>query len=103
MPDAPNSKLNSAPFWSLTAAESLKSLQCTPDGLTTADAVHRLANSGSQMRGRKGKIATLTLLLSQFKSPIILILLFAVGLSFFLKDYTNACIILGIVLMSGLL
>ena len=55
------------------------------------------------MRHRKSRTDTLTLLLSQFKSPIILILLFAVGLSFFLRDFTNAIIILAIVLMSGLL
>ena len=44
-----------------------------------------------------------TLLLAQFKSPIILILLFATGLSFFLHDPVNALIILAIVLVSGLL
>jgi Mg2+-importing ATPase len=42
-------------------------------------------------------------LLSQFQSPIILILLAAVMLSFFVKDATDAYIILGIVLASGLL
>jgi len=45
----------------------------------------------------------LTLLLSQFKSPIILILLFAAGLSLLLRDRTDAHIILAIVLFSGLL
>ena len=45
----------------------------------------------------------LTLLLAQFKSPIILILVFATGLSFFLRDPVDACIIITIVLVSGLL
>ena len=44
-----------------------------------------------------------TLLLAQFKSPLILILFFATGLSFFLHDPVNALIILTIVLVSGLL
>jgi len=44
-----------------------------------------------------------TLLLAQCKSPLILILLFATGLSFFLHDPFNASIILTIVLVSGLL
>ena len=44
-----------------------------------------------------------TLLLRQFKSPIILILIFAAVLSLFLKDRVDAGIILGIVLVSGLL
>jgi P-type Mg2+ transporter len=45
----------------------------------------------------------LTLLLAQFQSPIILILLFAVALSFFLREATDALLILSIVLVSGLL
>ncbi len=43
------------------------------------------------------------LLLGQFKSPIILILIFAAGLSLFLQDPVDALIILTIVLVSGLL
>ena len=43
------------------------------------------------------------LLIAQFKSPLILILISAVGLSFFLHDSADALIILVIVLASGLL
>jgi P-type Mg2+ transporter len=46
---------------------------------------------------------TLTLLLTQFKSPIILTLIFAAGLSAFLHDPADAIIIIAIVLISGLL
>jgi Mg2+-importing ATPase len=46
---------------------------------------------------------SLTILLGQFKSPIILILLFAAGLSFFLHDSADALIIFIIVLISGIL
>ena len=42
-------------------------------------------------------------MLAQFKSPLILILFFAAGLSFFLHDPVDASIILAIVLASGLL
>ena len=42
-------------------------------------------------------------MLGQFKSPLILILLFAAGLSFFLHDSADALIILAIVLASGVL
>ena len=45
----------------------------------------------------------LSLFVSQFKSPIILILIFAAGLSSFLHDPTDALIILGIIIISGLL
>ena len=42
-------------------------------------------------------------MLAQFKSPIIIILLFAAVLSFFLHDPADAIIILAIVLVSGVL
>jgi len=110
MPEIDRTKLANKPpekssstFWSSSSADLMTSLRTTPQGLTGDDARQRLANSGSQAGQRKSKTSILTLFVSQFKSPIILILLFAVGLSFFLHDFTNAIIILGIVLMSGLL
>ena len=103
MPDVIETKQTYNAFWSMPAVELLSSLHSTPQGLTGDDARQRLARGGSQPRNRKGSVNTLMLLVSQFKSPIILILLFAVSLSFFLRDITNAIIILGIVLISGLL
>jgi Mg2+-importing ATPase len=94
---------SSAPFWSVSRDDLLRQLHTSPQGLTGDDAHRRLASGGAQTRRRKGGANTLTLLVSQFKSPIILILLFAVGLSAFLHDVTNAVIILAIVLASGLL
>lgn len=51
----------------------------------------------------KNRSDALTLLLAQFKSPVILILIFAAGLSFFLGDPLNALIILVIIFVSSLL
>jgi Mg2+-importing ATPase len=90
-------------FWSVPAAEILKRLQTTPRGLAEGEAEERLARHGSNLLRPKKRTDALTLLLSQFKSPIILILLFAVGLSFLLHDSADALIILIIVLVSGLL
>jgi Mg2+-importing ATPase len=90
-------------FWSVPSTEMLHQLESAPEGLTTSEAQRRLAQYGSNLLTPKKRSDTLTLLLSQFKSPIILILLFATGLSFFLHDHVNALIILVIVLGSGLL
>ncbi len=103
MPEVVPIKPSSDAFWSLPASELFANLRCTLQGLTSDDARQRLGNNSAQKRHRNGGNSTLALLVSQFKSPIILILLFAVGLSFFLGDITNAMIILAIVLMSGLL
>src|SRR5208283_5958698 len=90
-------------FWSVPSAEMLHQLESAPEGLTTSEAQRRLSQYGSNLLTPKKRSDTLTLLLSQFKSPIILILLFATGLSFFLHDHVNALIILVIILGSGLL
>ena len=51
----------------------------------------------------KRRTDLLSLLLSQYKGPIILILVFACLLSFALRDRADALIILAILLVSGLL
>lgn len=90
-------------FWSLSTTELLQQLQTTPAGLTGAEARQRLARYGANLLRPPRRSDALTLLLAQFKSPIILILFFATGLSFFLHDPVDAFIILTIVLASGLL
>ena len=92
-----------AAFWSVPSAEILQRLESAPMGLTDREAQRRLSLYGSSLLKPKKRSDTLTLLVSQFKSPIILILLFATGLSFFLHDHVNAIIILVIVVGSGLL
>ena len=90
-------------FWSIPSAEMLQRLESTTAGLTDREAKRRLSLYGSNLLKPKKRSDAFTLLVSQFKSPIILILLFATGLSFFLHDHVNAIIILVIVLGSGLL
>jgi Mg2+-importing ATPase len=90
-------------FWSISATEMLQQLQTAKEGLTTDEAGQRLARYGANLLKPPKRSDVLTLLLAQFKSPIILILIFATGLSFFLRDAVDAFIILAIVLVSGLL
>jgi Mg2+-importing ATPase len=90
-------------FWAIPTNELLQALRTTPQGLSEDEAEERLKRHGSNLLKPKKKTDALTLLLSQFKSPIILILLFAAALSFFLHDSADALIILIIVLVSGLL
>lgn len=93
----------SLPFWSTSVDDILKSLQANPNGLTSGDAKTRIATYGANRLKPKKRFDAFTLLIGQFKSPIILILLFATGLSFFLHNLVDASIILTIVLISGLL
>lgn len=90
-------------FWSISATEMLQKLETVKEGLTGDEARQRLARYGANLLKPQKRSDALTLLLAQFKSPIILILFFATGLSFFLRDPVDAFIILSIVLVSGLL
>jgi Mg2+-importing ATPase len=90
-------------FWSVPAAELLDRLKTSAAGLTTAEARQRLALYGPNLLKSKRKTDSLTLLLAQFKSPIIIILLGAAILSYFLADKPDAIIICLIVVISSLL
>lgn len=90
-------------FWSLSTTETLQQLQAAKEGLTSDDAKVRLGRYGSNLLKPPKRSDVFTLLIAQFKSPLILILFFATGLSFFLHEPVDAFIILAIVLVSGLL
>ena len=90
-------------FWSISSADLLKILESVKEGLSVNEAKKRLALYGSNLLKPPKRSDVLTLLIAQFKSPIIIILLFATGLSFFLHDPIDALIILSIVIISGLL
>jgi len=90
-------------FWSLPVADTLQQFGATTEGLKTDDASQRLARCGSNVLKPQARSNALMLLLGQFRNPIVILLVFATALSFFLHDAVNALIILAIVLASGLL
>ena len=91
------------PFWALSSEQILGQMGTSLNGLTQNEAQKRLFRFGANLLKPKKKTDTITLLVNQFRSPLILILIIASILSFFLGDPTNGSIILVIVLVSGLL
>jgi Mg2+-importing ATPase len=91
------------PFWSVPTAEALRRLQTTSQGLSAAEAVSRMRRYAARRLAPKKRTDAVTLLLSQFSSPIVLLLLGATVVALFLRDTTDAAIILAIVVASGLL
>jgi len=90
-------------FWTLSTEALFDELKASAAGLTREEAQQRLAQYGLNRVKAKRRTDSLTLFLAQFKSPIILILLFAAGLSLLLRDATDASIIFAIVFVSGVL
>ena len=91
------------PFWSGAPEPLLQELDSPSGGLTADEVRKRLARYGENRLKAERRAAPWMQLLAQFKSPIVLILLLAAVLSFFLHDVVDASIILFIVLVSGLL
>ena len=89
--------------WSLEG-EALKAALYTPDaGLSPREATRRLKTPGHEALGTDTLPGWPHLLLHQFASPLVLILLFAAAVSLLLRDWIEAAIILAIVSGSALL
>lgn len=91
------------PYWSLPPDEVLVRMGSQADGLSAGEARSRLELNGPNKLPTAGRARGLRLLLTQFTSPIVLILIGATVLSLVLGDVTDSLIILAIVLASGLL
>ena len=70
-------------FWCVSATEILQRLETATEGLSSEEARQRLARYGSNLLEPQKRSDVFTLLLAQFKTPLILILWFATELSFF--------------------
>ena len=90
-------------FWSIPPEELQRQLGTKQEGLDEGEAQERLKKYGANLLESRKESYPLLLLLSQFKSPIILLLVFAAGLSIYLHQAADASIILVIIFISGLL
>lgn len=90
-------------FWSIPAGELMAGLATSPDGLDDKIASDRLRDQQRNMQIRIGWYKNLQAFLSQYKSPLVLILVFAAALALLLGEYSESAIILIILLLTGLL
>jgi Mg2+-importing ATPase len=90
-------------FWCLPEDETLARLETSPRGLSSEEAEKRLGQYGPNLLKPRKRTDTLALLAAQVKSPIVLLLIFAAGLSLLTGDRPDAFIILFIILASSLL
>lgn len=90
-------------FWSQSTGELLRRLSSHENGLASQDARERLKRFAPNRLAAPPRSDAVAILLRQFTSPIILILIAAAILSIGLQDRTDGLIILGIIIASGLL
>ena len=77
-------------FGSLSTDQVLQQMHSTAAGLSRADGKQRLSQYGANSLKQTHKSSALVLLLNQFKSPIILILIFAAVRSIFIQEAADA-------------
>jgi Mg2+-importing ATPase len=90
-------------FWSIPAERLLSLLKTSPAGLSNQEVEDRLKVFGPNRLKPQKKYGTMDIFLSQFKSPIVIILIAAAVLSYFLHDPTDSLIILAIVMITAIL
>ena len=96
-----NDKLD--PSWSQSLDNLLIALHSNASGLSSTEATRRLQQYGPNTLKAGQQVTALGLFLNQFKSPLVLILVFAVIVSAFAQEWTDAIIILLIILGSSIL
>ena len=84
-------------YWSTDAETLLRDLHSASTGLSTADAARRLAEGGSGALRPAREFSALRVFLRQFKSPLLLLLVFAAALSVGTGEWSDALIVLVIV------
>jgi P-type Ca2+ transporter type 2C len=80
-------------WWRLSAEETLAALDSHDGGLSTRDARNRIQTYGHNELPEEGGITLLALILRQFTSPLIYILLIAGVVTILLQEYIDAAFI----------
>jgi len=90
-------------YWSRPAEDLLRELASSSQGLSAAEAASRLRRDGPNLVREESGVSAVGLLLRQFQSPLVLILVFAGVIAGALREWIDASIILAMVLGSTLL
>ncbi|MFO1392534.1 MAG: magnesium-translocating P-type ATPase [Steroidobacteraceae bacterium] len=84
-------------YWALAPEDAAARLQTATSGLTADEAARRLASYGrNEVREREG-YSRLGVLWNQVRSPLLMLLLFAAGVSMVTGEWVDATIVLAIV------
>lgn len=87
-------------YWSVPAETVLARLGSTQSGLSSSEAQVRLRKAGPNLIGRKAGPSPIVAFLQQFRSPLVLILIFAAIVSAFIGEGSEA-VIIGIIVLAS--
>ena len=87
-------------YYNLSAGKVLEKLKSNASGLLIKEAERRLEKYGLNQLLEEKKVSWLIILLSQFKSPLVYILVAAVLISFVLGDFIDGYVIIGAIVIN---
>ena len=90
-------------WYQLPTKELLQKLETSEEGLTDNEVTARLAQYGQNKLVEEEKISRLKILLHQFTSPLIYILLIAAVVTTLLKEYIDAGVIMAVVIINAVI
>jgi len=90
-------------FHSLKAETCLKELKSSVNGLTEDEAQKRIKKYGYNELPKEKPLGKFSIFISQFKSPLIYILLIFGFISLWLREYTDMIVILGAVAINTII
>jgi Mg2+-importing ATPase len=85
--------MNLQTFWQYEPQQIFYQLKTSPEGLSSQEAVKRLKERSAHKKKRSALIKNAILLINQFKSPLVLLLVAAVILAAFLGETSDVFII----------
>src|SRR5690348_16323164 len=88
-------------FYQMTCDEVLEQLGAGKEGLSNAEVVRRLSAYGPNLIPEAKQRSRWSILLAQFRDLMIIILLIAAGVSFFVGESTDALVILAIIVANA--
>jgi len=89
-------------WYQLDVQRIFQQLKTRPDGLTTDEARRRLEQYGPNVFGEEAAIGKLKILLHQFQSPLIYILLISAAVTVLLGELSDAGVILIVVVLNAI-
>jgi Ca2+-transporting ATPase len=87
----------------LEVPETFDLLASSEAGLASAEAAKRLAEIGPNVLAAEEKINIFSIIIHQFKSPLIYVLLVAAVVTFFLHEYIDMAVILAVVILNAII
>ena len=90
-------------FWTSSIQEVFKLLDSSEKGLSEQEAASRREKYGFNEIKEKGKRSALEILFTQFKNSLVLVLIAASIIAYFLGDKIDSLVIISIVIINALL